>query len=50
MVSQRRRALISNHENGRAVEHEYPGVRRKMNEPLQEEDGKATNDCSIVVT
>lgn len=43
-------ALISHHENGRAVEHEYPGVKRKLNEPVQEEDGNPTKDCSIVVT
>lgn len=42
--------LISNHENGRAVEHEYPGVKRKLNEPVQEEDGNSTKDFSIVVT
>lgn len=31
--------LISNHENDRAVEHEYLGVKGKLNEPVQEEDG-----------
>ena len=31
--------LISNHENDRAVEHEYSGVKGKLNEPVQEEDG-----------
>ena len=31
--------LISNHENDRAVEHEYPGVKGKLNEPVQEEAG-----------
>ena len=30
-------ALISDHD--RAVEHEYPGVKGKLNEPVQEEDG-----------
>ena len=31
--------LISNHENDRAVEHEYPGVKGKLNKPVQEEAG-----------
>ena len=31
--------LISYHENDRAVEHEYPGVKDKLNEPVQEQDG-----------
>ena len=31
--------LISNHENDLAVEHEYPGVKGKLNEPVQEEAG-----------
>ena len=31
--------LISDQANDRAVEHEYPGVKVKLNEPVQEEDG-----------
>ena len=31
--------LINNHENDFAVEHEYPGFKGKLNEPVQEEDG-----------
>jgi len=38
--------LICNHENDRAVEHECPGVKGKLREPVQEEDGdvKGEND------
>lgn len=31
--------LINNHENDRAVEHEYTGAKGKLKEPVQEEEG-----------
>ena len=31
--------LLSDYDNDRAVEHECPGVKGKLNEPVQEEDG-----------
>ena len=40
--------LISNDENDRAVEHECPGVKGKLNEPIQEEDGDVKGEINSV--
>lgn len=40
--------LISNDENDRAVEHEHPGVKGKLNEPIQEEDGDVKGEINSV--
>ena len=40
--------LISNDENDRAVENECPGVKGKLNEPVQEEDGDVKGEINSV--
>jgi len=42
------KSALIDHKNDRAVEHEYSGVKGKLHEPVQEEDGdvKGENEFS----